>query len=545
MRLLFTLLLALPAFAQFGSNARTLVRMPPCSGTFTTGCIPSADTVGNHVGPTVAPIQSATHRAFGDSITYGAGATVPANQYTNLLAAGEGTVMTDRGIPGALACDMGDLQIFANENPAATANPIYTVLIGTNDANTKGTGSYEAVFNTCHQAALAWLAIPRSTKVLGQDAACVASGTWVNDDTYQTGIGIKSTTIASALACTITTTGGNLYAWYRIIDSNGGTFTYSLDGGTAVSATASTTPAIAAQNGGTQGVALIRIPGVASGSHTLTFTVTSATNAGNVVSILGVGTVSGLRQFQAPRVFVGGVVRQASDTKASTTAAYDADAKANVTLLASDGLFVKFVDVRAYINIATDMFDGLHPNDTGHGHLRDAFAAVEQYTPSASNLFSLPIKVSTGVPANPAGYSQMNSGNLLSTSALNPGITVFGATPNFFGADLGHDSQYFLRLFTSESYTTKICFYHAGVAPTAQSSFYLCPYIFDSTGYLKTTGFQSTAVAFSALPSCVAGLEGTMAAVTDSTTITFGATITGSGSNHVLAYCDGTNWTVH
>lgn len=53
-----------------------------------------------------------------------------------------------------------------------------------------------------------------------------------------------------------------------------------------------------------------------------------------------------------------------------------------------------------------------------------------------------------------------------------------------------------------------------------------------------------TAVAFSALPTCNAGAEGTMRAVTDSTTATWGATIAGSSTNHVLAYCDGTNWTV-
>jgi hypothetical protein len=49
---------------------------------------------------------------------------------------------------------------------------------------------------------------------------------------------------------------------------------------------------------------------------------------------------------------------------------------------------------------------------------------------------------------------------------------------------------------------------------------------------------------FSDLPSCGAAIEGTTSAITDSTTTTWGATITGSGSNHVLAYCDGTNWTV-
>jgi len=35
-----------------------------------------------------------------------------------------------------------------------------------------------------------------------------------------------------------------------------------------------------------------------------------------------------------------------------------------------------------------------------------------------------------------------------------------------------------------------------------------------------------------------------MEAVTDSTTNTWGGTITGGGADHVLAYCDGTNWTV-
>ncbi len=53
-----------------------------------------------------------------------------------------------------------------------------------------------------------------------------------------------------------------------------------------------------------------------------------------------------------------------------------------------------------------------------------------------------------------------------------------------------------------------------------------------------------TPIAFSTLASCGAGNEGEQAAVNDSTTNTWGATITGNGSNHVLAYCDGTSWTV-
>lgn len=55
---------------------------------------------------------------------------------------------------------------------------------------------------------------------------------------------------------------------------------------------------------------------------------------------------------------------------------------------------------------------------------------------------------------------------------------------------------------------------------------------------------RTTPVAFSALPSCASGTEGAMRAVTDSSTATWGATITGSSTNHVLAFCNGTNWTV-
>ena len=55
---------------------------------------------------------------------------------------------------------------------------------------------------------------------------------------------------------------------------------------------------------------------------------------------------------------------------------------------------------------------------------------------------------------------------------------------------------------------------------------------------------RSLPVAFSALPSCSPALEGSMRALTNSNAQTTGATITEGGSYHVLAYCDGTQWTV-
>lgn len=51
-------------------------------------------------------------------------------------------------------------------------------------------------------------------------------------------------------------------------------------------------------------------------------------------------------------------------------------------------------------------------------------------------------------------------------------------------------------------------------------------------------------VTFATLPACAAGTEGYRAAVTDSSTATYGATITGGGSNHIPGYCNGSVWVV-
>ncbi len=51
-------------------------------------------------------------------------------------------------------------------------------------------------------------------------------------------------------------------------------------------------------------------------------------------------------------------------------------------------------------------------------------------------------------------------------------------------------------------------------------------------------------VAFASAPGCSSTNEGSVQAINDSSTANWGATITGSGTNHVLGYCDGTVWTV-
>jgi len=59
-----------------------------------------------------------------------------------------------------------------------------------------------------------------------------------------------------------------------------------------------------------------------------------------------------------------------------------------------------------------------------------------------------------------------------------------------------------------------------------------------------TPGIQLTPAAFATYGACNSGAEGTEEAVTNSTTNTWGATVTGGGTSHIKMYCDGTQWTV-
>jgi Pectate lyase superfamily protein len=62
---------------------------------------------------------------------------------------------------------------------------------------------------------------------------------------------------------------------------------------------------------------------------------------------------------------------------------------------------------------------------------------------------------------------------------------------------------------------------------------------FDVNGPVRTRP-----VAFASAPTCSSTIEGSVQAISDSTVNTWGIAIAGGGTNHVLAFCDGTSWTV-
>ena len=63
---------------------------------------------------------------------------------------------------------------------------------------------------------------------------------------------------------------------------------------------------------------------------------------------------------------------------------------------------------------------------------------------------------------------------------------------------------------------------------------------------LDQAGVQMQEGPFADLAACTAGTDGTITPITDSTSSAVGQVVsTGGGTNHVLLYCNGTNWIVH
>ena len=401
---------------------------------------------------------SVTMNNFGDSITLGTGATTNALGYAGLLQTDSSTAQNNTGTSGAYACDVDATQVFNDNNATITIpvsrNPLQTLMIGTNDANIKGVGSYETgVYKPCHQASIAWLAVPSTSKVLA--STCTQTGTWTSDGNYAATLAVKSSTNASTLSCPITTNGGPIYIWYAVNDAYTGTFTYALDGGATTSLSSVSTPLVAAL--GTNGVFLVRLTGVAAASHTVAFNVTSGTGGTNTVSIIGIGTTPPAtpQYFGAPALYVAGVIQQQNNTAAAATAAYNADALADVNLLAGDGLPVYFVDARGAVNSTTQMTNTLHPNNAGHSAIRDAFESQIQFTPGFSGIINSAPLAQNNPLSNTYNYYaltgyQASGTGLTSTTQLMPGLLTYRNVGLGYvaGVDTGYSgTQYESRLF--------------------------------------------------------------------------------------------------
>jgi len=382
------------------------------------------------VGPA---FQANAWTAHGDSITQG---YLSSSSYEGLAGTYLNATVTNDGNPSRSACDLDDQTIFPNGTLAATdTNQIFSLMVGTNDvdlhASTYNTDGYSAMFQACHQAAVAWLAT--TNKFAANSSNCTDTGSWSPWITSGNGSsplnGEYTSTAGATKTCSINTTGGPIYAWVWISKGATSVGSYSVDSG-AETGTWNVTgfaggPTSKSSVNDTNGWELLRIP-VSAGHHSIVFTATTVSN-GNSIIVEALGTPVPATQ-QGPKVFVAGIPRQQGDFNSAATAYYDGLVQADVALLATDGLPVTYVPIRNYL--CTTVISGscynaygqldmntaaadppstsggsLHPNTQGHIDIKQAFLQTMEATPYAVTSMGGSGTVNSGTAGQFAYYS--------------------------------------------------------------------------------------------------------------------------------------------
>ncbi len=377
----------------------------------------------------IPALQAGTVIAFGDHNTLAPNTPPPGTDYGTLISGDMNAGYTNKGQDQTFTCDSIDLGNGFAQQPGNTGNPLYLFLPSNGDVN-YGAGNvpHETDVHNCNRALLSWLGVPAQFKTVAQNASCVQAGTWANDSSFGGTIGVKSDTNGSTLTCTFTSYGKPVYAWYKVHDSDGGTFTYQLDSNAAVSVnTGSVNPPTGDGSGDAFSESLIRIPFTPSGTHTLTFTVTSSTSSSNNVYILGVGTPPNVSYYGGgPTLFEAGMPYLQNDAFSSFGQTYDQMFRADVASFKNDGLNVNFVDIRQYMNSTTDLASTLNLAISGEQHIRDAFEGQIQYVKNPSSSVIDPRNY--GAVCNTQYFDGRNGSGVLSTTASSPVISISGYT---------------------------------------------------------------------------------------------------------------------
>jgi lysophospholipase L1-like esterase len=356
-------------------------------GAYLTGCGGGATTAGGSAQTFAAAspkISAVTN--FGASITCGYYATqqgASGNVYSQLGYAGR--FDTALGVPAQDLCRAGDQAadtvrtwVLPNASPALGARQLYTLMVGTNDAQFCGASdACIANWRSSITATLTWLALPSGDKILGFSLLDSASP-WSADLDF----GIATSAPAASLTFPVTqaVAGRTLYIAYRVFDSGivtGGSATVQVDGvSVAVLRTiVDTGHAIHTKNGLTDTVFVAAVRLGAAGAHTVKLTTGAS---GGFFSFQWAGVSSGnyATLAGAPRVMVATLPASTDATLNSALQIYNTALSDLVPTLVADRMYITLVPCGAALDATTDYYDNVHPNDSGHQKLAATFKSA-------------------------------------------------------------------------------------------------------------------------------------------------------------------------
>ena len=335
---------------------------------------------GGGAGPT-------TFTAFGDSITVGNGAsTLGVTSYVPVLAGLRSWTATNNAVSGDMVGDQA-AKVFLLTGADSQQCTYYC---GFNDARVYNVNvAKQAGFKRAHMASICWLALRAAYRTAAQASA--STGVWSNMAQYGGTLGVSST--APGATRTFTTYGSVVYVTTILQAANTSTFTIAIDGvsmGTFSSGlTNGADPSTA--NGLNYIPAVLRLPGLTEGPHTVVFTVASLGGVNPTCYCLWASGNGGHQVRNGPSVWVSNIERMPVAGYVASVggadfifATYNEIIRDNCRTLAYDGLNVTLIDTAAVILPATDVsVDNIHPNDTGHAKIAAAFyeAMVQSIKP--------------------------------------------------------------------------------------------------------------------------------------------------------------------
>lgn len=309
--------------------------------------------------------------AFGDSITYGTGATSKPLSYIGLLVSAIGTPYTNAAVSGAQAAD----QAVVAYKYKPQAGDRVSIMVGTNDHWKYGTNATKkGYYKQFLTGMLAWLSTP--SKVRGIDSGFSYSGAWTNTQAF--GIGKWSRTTGNT--ATVKVKGKAVYVGTIMQDGVTGTADVYIDGA-KVGTVSSTGAGMTTQKGGSYAPAGYRFGGLSDTDHTVQIKITSPSGG---LNILYLEYVAGSSQTSRPEIYLSNIIRMsAAGYSATGSTSSDQNVSDYNTIISglqsdfeTDGHTIELVDTHGAVNNSTDLSDGIHPNNSGHLKIKNAFVTA-------------------------------------------------------------------------------------------------------------------------------------------------------------------------